>query len=74
MIWLIFGVIGILVWGVISLIDSSDEELEVYKFEKRKALAQLAHWEYIRTDVLPLMKGDINRQWELADKLIEEDV
>jgi hypothetical protein len=72
MIWLIFGVIGILVWGVLSLLDCSEVDREVYEFEKRKALAQVAYWEYYRTVVLPLMKDDINKQWELTAKVMEE--
>lgn len=56
-------------WGVISLFDYSDTDLEAYEFEKRKALAQVAYWEYYRTVVLPLMKDDINKQWELQINL-----
>lgn len=71
MIWSIFGVIWIIVW-VASLLDCSEVDREVYEFEKRKALAQVAYCEYYRTIVLPLMKDDINKQWELTAKVVEE--
>lgn len=71
MIWLVFGTIGILVW-VVSLLNCPKVDHEVCEFEKRKALVQVAYWEYYRTVVLPLMKDDINKQWGLTSKVVEE--
>lgn len=44
------------------------------EFEKRKILAQVAYWEYYRSVVLPLMKDDISKQWELTAKVAEEGI
>lgn len=55
-------------------LDCSEVDHEVYEFEKRKILAQVAYWEYYRSVVLPLMKDDISKQWELTAKVAEEGI
>lgn len=75
MIWIFFGTLGLVVLGITSTIDYLDFEHESYEYKKMKAeaLAQVEYWEHFNTNIPPSIRDGINRQWELAGKLVDED-
>ena len=74
MIWIFFGTLGLVVLSITSINGYLDFEHESYEYKKMKAeaLAQVEYWEHFNMNILPSIREDINRQWELAGKLVEE--